>query len=227
MYTVRPVTLTMEATQALCSPLLDGYGERGSKKSILRSIGLGLGAAWSCQRFPDGLCWPSTSSADRVRGSAAGPLRVCSESAWPWPVLLCIAPGVGCMLYTTVWCCKGKSCQRGKGAPPFTRASPGTVWQCLIDPRIWSMGGQCWFGEEDVWDQLNKTQWNELGGMNHSTNSSGSSRLFHWRSHLTRAAPVTNVDLSSCHAPWNVSRPRSWVRIRPPCSLVAVELGVG
>ena len=43
-------------------------------------------------------------------------------------VLLCIALWVGCLLYTIMWCCQGKSCRRRKGAPPFTRASPGTVW---------------------------------------------------------------------------------------------------
>jgi hypothetical protein len=39
----------------------------------------------------------------------------------------CIALLVGCMLCIIVWWCKGKSCQRRKGAPLFTRASPGTV----------------------------------------------------------------------------------------------------
>ena len=92
------------------------------KESILRSLDLGLGGAWCCQCFVDGLCWPGTSYT-----SAAGPLQVCSEVAWPWPVLLCIALWVGCTLCTIVWCCTGKSCRRGKGDPTFTCTGPGTV----------------------------------------------------------------------------------------------------
>ena len=49
--------------------------------------------------------------------------------------LLSRVPSAPIIVYTIVWGWKGKSCRRGKSAPPFARASPCTVWQCLIDPR--------------------------------------------------------------------------------------------
>ena len=84
----------------------EGVREEGRKESMLWSMDRGLGGAGSRQCSADVSCWPGTSYADRARGSAAGSLQVCSEIAWPWPVLLCIAAAG----------CNGESCRRGK--PP-------------------------------------------------------------------------------------------------------------
>uniref|UniRef100_A0A6T2B6B9 Uncharacterized protein n=1 Tax=Eutreptiella gymnastica TaxID=73025 RepID=A0A6T2B6B9_9EUGL len=97
------------------------------KESILRSLDLGLGGAWCCQCFVDGLCWPGTSYTNRA---AAGLLQVCSEIAWPPPVLVhCPVGGLHAVHHRVV--VQRQKLSKEEGGAPVHACQP---WHCLAVP---------------------------------------------------------------------------------------------
>uniref|UniRef100_A0A6T2ASI3 Uncharacterized protein n=1 Tax=Eutreptiella gymnastica TaxID=73025 RepID=A0A6T2ASI3_9EUGL len=101
----------------------NGGKRESGKKSISRSLGLGLGVLRPASALLMGCVGRAPPTPTELQLAFFRSVQKLLGHRLSW----CIALLVGCMLCIIVWWCKGKSCQRRKGAPLFTRASPGTV----------------------------------------------------------------------------------------------------